>query len=381
MRQVHEWFLHRGLPLVLTRRVRSRVLMARAAPAVAGVGALTAAVLLLAEWTGGDPQVVVLLRLAGITAVLAAAPFALEVLHRRSTTAARLGRRTTALAVMGIFVLVMPFAVSGLSAAALAEMPVFLTVTVVTIWLTYIGLGSIALWAFRFAWEQVGALGTLLSRALPLLMLTVVVYFTGELWQLSARVTRERLWQTIGFLAAVGLAFMVATIRDEVSALRQDRTRQSDPGALLAETPLARLAPGTPTPLSWPERVNVVAVMVVAQAIQVVLFTAGLFLFFIALGFVAVPPDVLVLWSGEQSCPVGVPPCDGTWFGVHVPVPQTVVHMSLFVAVLSGLYFTVSTSVDPLYRERFFEPLISDVAVSLAGRDTYLAMHREEPIR
>lgn len=381
MRQVHEWFLHRGLPLVLTRRVRSRVLMARAAPAVAGVGALTAAVLLLAEWTGGNPQAVVLLRLAGITAVLAAAPFALEVLHRRSTTAARLGRRTTALAVMGIFVLVMPFAVSGLSAAALAEMPVFLTVTVVTIWLTYIGLGSIALWAFRFAWEQVGALGTLLSRALPLLMLTVVVYFTGELWQLSARVTRERLWQTIGFLAAVGLAFMVATIRDEVSALRQDRTRQSDPGALLAETPLARLAPGTPTPLSWPERVNVVAVMVVAQAIQVVLFTTGLFLFFIALGFVAVPPDVLVLWSGEQSCPVGVPPCDGTWFGVHVPVPQTVVHMSLFVAVLSGLYFTVSTSVDPLYRERFFEPLISDVAVSLAGRDTYLAMHREEPIR
>ena len=381
MRQVHEWFLHRGLPLVLTRRVRSRALMARAAPAVAGVGALTAAVLLLAEWTGGDPQVVVLLRLAGITTVLAAAPFALEVLHRRSTTAARLGRRTTALAVMGIFVLVMPFAVSGLSAAALAEMPVFLTVTVVTIWLTYIGLGSIALWAFRFAWEQVGALGTLLSRALPLLMLTVVVYFTGELWQLSARVTRERLWQTIGFLAAVALAFMVTTIRDEVSALRQDRTRQSDPGALLAETPLARLAPGTPTPLSWPERVNVVAVMVVAQAIQVVLFTTGLFLFFIALGFVAVPPDVLVLWSGEQSCPVGVPPCDGTWFGVHVPVPQTVVHMSLFVAVLSGLYFTVSTSVDPLYRERFFEPLISDVAVSLAGRDTYLAMHREEPIR
>ena len=381
MRQVHDWFLHRGLPLVLTRRVRSRALMARAAPAVAGVGALTAAVLLLAEWTGGDPQVVVLLRLAGITTVLAAAPVALEVLHRRSTAAARLGRRTTALAVMGIFVLVMPFAVSGLSAAALAEVPVFLTVTVVTIWLTYIGLGSIALWAFRFAWEQVGALGTLLSRALPLLMLTVVVYFTGELWQLSARVTRERLWQTIGFLAAVGLAFMVATIRDEVSALRQDRTRQSDPGALLAETPLARLAPGTPTPLSWPERVNVVAVMVVAQAIQVVLFTTGLFLFFIALGFVAVPPDVLVLWSGEQSCPVGVPPCDGTWFGVHVPVPQTVVHMSLFVAVLSGLYFTVSTSVDPLYRERFFEPLISDVAVSLAGRDTYLAMHREEPIR
>lgn len=68
------------------------------------------------------------------------------------------------------------------------------------------------------------------------------------------------------------------------------------------------------------------------------------------------------------------PPCPGTWFGIHVPVPQTIVQVSLFVAVLSGLYFTVSTSVDPLYRERFFNPLIEDVAVSLAGRDAYLEM-------
>src|SRR5690349_2690914 len=108
-RQIHEWFLHRGLPLVLTRRVRSRALIARSAPAVAGVGALTAAVLLLAEWTGEAPEVAVLLRLGVIAVLLAAAPFALEVLHQRSTTAARMGRRTTALAVMGIFVLVMPF--------------------------------------------------------------------------------------------------------------------------------------------------------------------------------------------------------------------------------------------------------------------------------
>jgi hypothetical protein len=42
--------------------------------------------------------------------------------------------------------------------------------------------------------------------------------------------------------------------------------------------------------------------------------------------------------------------------------------------VLSGLYFTVSTSVDPLYRQRFFDPLVSGVAVSLAGRDAYLEL-------
>jgi hypothetical protein len=202
----------------------------------------------------------------------------------------------------------------------------------------------------------------------------VVVYFTGELWQLSARLTRQRLWQTIGFLALVALIFVVTTIRDEVRALREDRAEQSDPAKLLEGTPLETAAGHQPvrTPLSLAEQVNVVAVMVVSQAIQVVFFTAGLFAFFLALGIVAVPDDVAVLWSSEETCPVGEPPCPGTWFGIHVPVPQTIVHVSLFVAVLSGLYFTVSTSVDPLYRERFFTPLIDDVAVSLAGRDAYL---------
>jgi hypothetical protein len=378
IRQVHDWFLHRGLPLVLTRRVRSRALIARSAPMISGVGALTAVAMLLAEVTGAQPDYGYALRLGIIAAVLVAAPFVLYLLHRIGTARSEAGRRTAAFLVMAIFVIVMPVMVNGWSGAAAAEAPTFLVISLVAIWLTYLGFGSIASWAFRFAWVQFGALGTLMSRALPLLMITVVVYFTGELWQLSARMTRQRLWQTIGFLALVAILFMVTTIRDEVRALREDRAGSTDPTVLLAGTPLAEHVGGGPaaarTPLSRGEQVNVVAVMVVAQAIQVVFFTAGLFAFFLALGIVAVPDDVTVLWSAEQSCPVGQPPCAGTWFGIHVPVPQTVVHMSLFVAVLSGLYFTVSTSVDPLYRQRFFEPLIADVAVSLAGRDAYLEL-------
>lgn len=374
MRQVHEWFLQRGLPLVLTRRVRSRALIERSAPVVSGIGALTAATMLLAELTGEDPDMGYVVRLGVLAAVLVAAPFVLYLLHQIDTTLSEASRRSAALLVMAIFVVVMPATARGWSAASLVEAPAFVLVALLAIWLTYLGFGSIALWAFRFAWVQLGALGTLMSRALPLLMLTVVVYFTGELWQLSARMTRERLWQTVGFLAVVAIVFMVTTIRDEVRALREDRSGPTDPVELLAGTPLATDSDHQPvrTPLSLAEQVNVVAVMVVAQAIQVVFFTAGLFAFFLALGIIAVPDDVTVLWSSQETCSVGQPPCAGTWFGIHIPIPQTIVHTSLFVAVLSGLYFTVSTSVDPLYRQRFFDPLISDVAVSLAGRDAYL---------
>ncbi|MCV7433845.1 hypothetical protein [Mycolicibacterium bacteremicum] len=372
--QVHEWFLHRGLPLVLTRRVRSRGLIERSAPMISSVGALTAVTMLLAEVTGDGPDYGYALRLGVIAVILLAAPFALYALHHVDTALGDLGRRWGAWLVMAIFVIVMPVTVDGWSAAAAAEVPLFLFISLVAIWLTYLGFGSIAAWAFRFAWVQLGALGTLMSRALPLLMLTVVVFFTGELWQLAARMTRQRLWETIGFLAVVALVFMVTTIRDEVQALREDRAGPTDPARLLAGTPLAPPAGHQParSPLSRAEQVNVVAVMVVSQAIQVVLFTAGLFAFFLALGVIAIPHEVTVLWASEQTCDVGEPPCAGTWFGVHIPIPQTMVHTSLFVAVLSGLYFTVSTSVDPLYRQRFFEPLIADVAVSLAGRDAYL---------
>lgn len=371
--QVHEWFLHRGLPLVLTRRVRSRRLIERSAPMISSVGALTASTMLLAEVTGADPNYAYALRLGIITAVLLAAPFVLVTLHRRSTSLGEAARRWGAWGVMAIFVVVMPVTVNGWSGAAATEAPLFVLISLLAIWLTYLGFGSIAAWAFRFAWVQLGALGTLMSRALPLLMLTVVVYFTGELWQLSARMTRQRLWETVGFFALVALLFMVTTIRDEVQALREDRAEQTDPGRLLAGTPFTAAADAR-TPLSRGEQINVVAVMVVSQAIQVVLFTAGLFAFFLTLGIIAIPYEVTVLWSGEETCQVGQPPCAGTWFGIHIPIPQTVVHTSLFVAVLSGLYFTVSTSVDPLYRQRFFDPLIADVAVSLAGRDAYLQM-------
>jgi hypothetical protein len=376
LKPVHEWFLRRGLPLVLTRRVRSRSLIERSAPLVGGLGALMAVLLLLAEITSGSWRLMHSVALGLLAAVMAAAPVVLNLLHRMGTAISERTRRSVAWLVLALFVLGLPIVDGGLSMKSMAEVPSFVFVSLVAIWLTYIGIGSIVLWAFRFAWTQFGALGTLISRALPLLMITVLVFFTPELWQLMARLSRARLWQLVGFLALVAIMFAVTTIQDEVRALREDRSAPSRAAELLTGTPLAVHADAeqvAPARLSRPEKVNVV--MLVSQAIQVVLFTAGIFAFFVILGIIAVPNDIAVQWSQQTSCPGGaIPPCAGTWFGINTPLSQTLVQTSLFVAVLSGLYFTVNTSVDPLYRERFFEPLIADLAVSLAGRDVYLAI-------
>src|SRR5882757_4214364 len=108
IRQVHEWFLHRGLPLVLTRRVRSRALIERSAPMVSGVGAVISLTMMLAELTDGDPDFGYVTRLGVLTLLLIAAPFALYLLHQSGTTLGEAGRRSTALIVMALFVFGLP---------------------------------------------------------------------------------------------------------------------------------------------------------------------------------------------------------------------------------------------------------------------------------
>src|SRR5262249_20390830 len=142
MRQVHEWFLHRGLPMVLTRRVRSRALIERSAPMVSGVGAAIALTVALAELASADPKFRYAVRLGVLTLLLAVAPFALYLLHRAGTTRSEAGRRSAALLVMALFVLGLPFAGSGFSGLAAAEVLGFAVVVLIAIWLTYVGIGS-----------------------------------------------------------------------------------------------------------------------------------------------------------------------------------------------------------------------------------------------
>lgn len=302
------------------------------------------------ELTRGHIDTAVVARLTAVCVLLLAGVAAVVTDSLGGTT-----RRAAAWMVLAVFVFGLPVAQYEWGRWAFESVLIILA----SVWLTYVGIGSIAAWALRFSWTQFGALGTLMSRALPLLMLTVMVYFTNEIWQLSARLSGMKFWQTTGFLSAVAVAFMVTTIRDEIGELRASRS---------SATP----AEPTRPELSRGERVNVVAILVLAQAIQVIFFAVGVFLFFMALGTIAVPDELELLWSGEQSCAVGEPPCRAEFLGVPLPVSQAAVHTALFVAVLSGLYFTVSSSVDPIYRQRFFDPLVADVAANLAARDAYL---------
>ena len=234
----------------------------------------------------------------------------------------------------------------------------------------FVGVGSIVGWALRAAFRQIRLLGELTSRALPLLLLfTVFGFFTTEIWQVGAARPRQRMWLVAGLFAVVAVVFLFAMLKAEVTRLTQSRTA---PAGLdkLRETPLAPFMTGgvhaDRLPLTKLERANMILVLVLTQVLQTLVLAALVFVFFVAFGIIAVQHSVIKSWIGRD-------PATGTLFGIQLPVPQELLHVSLVIAAFSGLYFAASTVTDAQYRSAFFDPLADHLAVSLVARDLYLA--------
>ncbi len=371
--EVRQWFLSQGLPLVVSGHWRSRHLVRRASPALAATvvaGAVGAVGWRLfdvsdSEWErrGGSAAwdvVFGVVAVAGIVLPLVAGWAAYRLARGRYWWWVTGGVLLTGLA--GVPVLV----------AALTDVPLLAAVGVaagsvlLAMGLVYVGASSVVGWAIRYAAREISAVGQTSGRLLPLLLLILVVFFTGELWQWAARVPRAQVWGTVALLVAVGVAFIATSLRDEVGAV-EERRRNNEPqplhGTPFEGTDLGGVAS---TPLTRAERLNVFGKLLVSQLIQVVVFSVVIMVLFVLLGMVMLPDDIVATWSGQEVTA-------GTLFGARLPVPQALMHMSILLAALSGLYFAVNTSTDAAYRKRFFDPLLAEVAVALAARDAYLA--------
>lgn len=375
---VEQWFRRRGLPAVV--RGRPAHLLVRTAPAVVFIAAwqvLTAVLSAVDGETDADFDRLMesdlfalgygglllgLVVLPGLGSWLTARWVRRRLVERGGTVPA---------AVMAAgFVIVVP--VAGWVAAG-DSLPLGLVVQLVLLaglfGAAFVGVGSIVGWALRAAFRQIRLLGELTSRALPLLLLfTVFGFFTTEIWQVGAALPRQRMWLVAGLFAVVAVVFLLAMLKTEVTRLTQSRTA---PAGLdkLRETPLAPFMAddvhAERLPLTKLERANMVLVLVLTQVLQTLVLATLVFVFFVIFGIIAVQHAVIKAWIGRD-------PTSGTLFGIQLPVPQELLHVSLFIAAFSGLYFAASTVTDAQYRSAFFDPLADHLAVSLVARDLYL---------
>jgi hypothetical protein len=209
------------------------------------------------------------------------------------------------------------------------------------------GLLSIVAWAARRLGGQLAASVVLLARAIPLLMLfSVVLFLTTEMWQTFARMDDASLIAIAGLLVGVGTLFLVARLPREVAALERDV--------------------GGGPPLDRRQRFNVGLVMFVSHALQVLVVSLAVGVFFVAFGLLATPGTLLQTWVGQ--------PPDEVLTVAGVRVYAELLRVSAAIAAFSGLYYAIAVLTDATYREEFLSELEGSMRETFAARAEYLAL-------
>lgn len=357
------WFLNRGLPSVLTRRSRWRRLWPRSAPMLAAYGALQACVLPIYLITGGhDVQIigepttseVLLLTILGLALPLAAI---VGWLVSRS----RSGRTRAAVATIAVVVVACVATTVGGPAQLAQEAIVVATVLI----LTGCGVGSVVGWAVRMMLSHLTTVGALVVRALPVVLLTALVFFNTYVWLMAATISGERLGLAMAFLVSIAAAFVVSATRERARPMLRSTAALPKDTEGLADTPFAAM-PDTSdcAPLKRTERLNVVFVLAASQLAQIMVVTVVTATIYLILGLIVLTPSLLKEWTHTYTS-------TATVLGFTLPVPDSLIHMTLFIGALTFMYISARAAGDAEYRSTFLDPLIEDLHTTLIARNRY----------
>ena len=364
-----QWFLRFGLPSVLTPRARWRRLWWRSAPALTALATVTVAVRIVAIASGGgyididnDPTPAEWLIVAVLLVVL---PLAGAAAWWTSRIASRRGRRIALAASLVVFALV--DVASGKPVAILTELLSTVAAVAVVLLINGSGAGSVVGWSIRLTLSHLKSVGALFTRALPVLLLTVLVFFNGPVWSMATTIGRGRLWLLIGFMVVLAGMFLGTGVVERVRPMLSSRAVRDGDVARLEGTPFAALPDpeeGTDTPLSRGERANVVFVVAVSQFVQIAAVAAVTSVIFMIMGLLALTPQLLTRLTVDGSS-------QGTWMGMTLPIPQALIHVSMFLGALTFMYVSARSVGDGEYRKQFLDPLIDDLRVILVARNRY----------
>lgn len=215
---------------------------------------------------------------------------------------------------------------------------------------TGLGLGAIAGWALRTTARHFRSAARLLFRALPVVLLTILVFFNSPLWTISSNLDALRVGLMVLFLGGVATSYLIAGLLDSVGPLMWDTESDSS---------MHR------RPLTLAERVNVVVVAAVSQIIQALSIAFVIGLLYLVLG-------LIVMNAANVNRLTGGGPTHGVWLGVTIPVPPALISVVVFLMALTYMYICARAVGDGEYRSGFLDPLLADLRAALDARDRLL---------
>ncbi|KAA1249751.1 hypothetical protein F0Q45_13430 [Mycobacterium simiae] len=351
------------MPAVLTKRARWRRLWSRSAPVLAAYAALHCWTLPVMLITRGEDVVIdddptprewVLLTLVAIAPVLIVVVGWL--VSRLSDGRSRAIAATVAITLVGIVIVI---------ETDPAHLPDAVIFTAVVLLLTASGAGSVVGWALRITVSQLATIGALAVRALPVVLLTTLVFFNGNIWLMAATISAQRLGLAIAFLLSIAAAFVVSITQERIRPMLQSPAALPSDCEKLAHTPFEAMAdlPGS-RPLSRPERLNMVFVLAVSQLVQIMVVALLTAAIYVTLGLIVLSSALLNDWTRGASS-------SSTIVGLTVPVPDSLIHLCLFLGALTFMYISARAVDDVEYRRTFVDPLIDDLHATLIARNRY----------
>jgi hypothetical protein len=231
--------------------------------------------------------------------------------------------------------------------------------------LTGCGVGSVLAWAVRMTCEHLATVGTLAVRALPIVLLTALVFFNTYVWLMAATINGERLSLAIVFLLAIASAFVVSKTVERVRPMLKSTASLAEGSESLADTPFATMLDPSPgAPLKRTERLNVVFLLAASQLIEILVVALVGATIYMVLGLIILSPSLLNEWTHTYTS-------TATVLGWTLPVPDSLIHMCLFLGGLTFMYISARAVDDAEYRGMFLDPLIEDLHTTLIARNRY----------
>ena len=223
-------------------------------------------------------------------------------------------------------------------------------VNLVIVGLTYVvvgfGLVPIVRWVAMRFFVQLRASVSVLVKAVPLLLFfSLVMFFTTEIWQVFTTSGPATYWTAIGMFVLLGMVFLTVRLPGVVREVQAE--------SLVGDVPLRRR-----------ERLNLAAVALVSEGLQVLFVSAAVWSFYVALGIMLVVVDVREVWLVQPEHVVWTI----AWFGERVQVTTELLRVATGVAAFVGLYYAVTILVDPAYRDQFVDVLIKELKSTFERR-------------
>ena len=374
--EIERWFIKRGLPHFIDGYSAGTDIWTRSLP-VLGIAYLAGGfnALDLDKWSVRRNVVVAAITLAVLLAGIVAA----NILPRPEglVDPRAVGPGELALFVIGPS---LPALFLGQPGDALQSMLTGIGVLLVIYVVTSYGLIPMTRWAFGQLGEQVADLGRLVVKALPLLLLFITFLFVNtEVWQVAGNLDGLAYWLVLALFFLIGAAFVLSRVPgevaeinhfagwDEAAALGREVGAPLAPGAVV-ESRVAASAVDVSPPLSRRAWVNIVLVMLVTQAIQIMLVAVAVGGFLVVFGVLAIDRSIVESWTGNVAHELWEPSLGGR----DLLLSEELLRVAGFLAAFSALYFTVYLVNDPTYRAQFRDEVVADVRGALAARACYL---------